>query len=74
MPFEEKDIRKLITVNSEDEHIEFKEAKTQFDSETLFRYCVALANEDGGLLILGVTNKQPRAIVGTKAYLNLAKI
>jgi len=33
---------------SEDEHLEFKEAKERFDFEKLVKYCVALANEGGG--------------------------
>lgn len=33
----------------------------------LARYCVALANEGGGVLILGVTDRRPREIVGTEA-------
>ena len=36
----------------ESEHLEFKQAGRQFDSEKLTRYCVALANEGGGKLIL----------------------
>ncbi len=39
--------------------MEFKEAKTQFDNHKLYKYCVALANE-GGELLLGITNKPPR--------------
>jgi len=53
---------------NEDEHIEFKEAKSAFDFDKLVEYSVALANEGGGMLILGVTNKKPRKIVGTKVY------
>ena len=53
---------------NEDEHIEFKEAKSTFDFDKLVEYSVALANEGGGMLILGVTNKKPRKIVGTKVY------
>ncbi len=34
-----------MQVKSEDEHLEFKEAKEQFDTPKLFRYCVGLANE-----------------------------
>jgi len=54
----------------ETENLEFKEAKTQFDTTKLFRYCVALANERGGKLVLGVTNKIPRQVVGTNAFEN----
>lgn len=60
--------------NPEDENLEFKEAKNQYDTTKLFRYCVALANEQGGKLILGVTDTIPRKIVGTKAFLNLGEI
>ncbi|MCB9856626.1 MAG: putative DNA binding domain-containing protein [Phycisphaerales bacterium] len=52
---------------SEHQRLEFKEAKTQFDSRKLNEYCVAIANEGGGHLILGVADKPPRPIVGTSA-------
>ena len=52
----------------ETEHLEFKEAKQQFDTTNLLKYCVALANERGGYLVLGVSNDQPRRVVGTKAF------
>ena len=52
---------------SENGRLEFKEAKTQFHNEKLHEYCVALANEGGGYLILGVADKPPRAVVGTQA-------
>ncbi len=58
---------------SETEHLEFKEAKNQFDFETLLECCVALANERGGILLLGIANKPPRPVVGTNAYLNITK-
>ncbi|MBL7132854.1 MAG: transcriptional regulator, partial [Phycisphaerae bacterium] len=37
--------------------------------DTLVRYCAALANEGGGQMILGVTNKRPRRVVGSRAFL-----
>lgn len=49
-------------------NLEFKEAATQYDNTKLFRHCVALANEGGGKLILGVTDKPPRRIKGTGAF------
>lgn len=58
---------------TESEHLEFKQAGRQFDSEKLTRYCVALANEGGGKLILGVTNKQPRQVAGTEAFPDVGK-
>lgn len=53
---------------SEHGRLEFKEAKTQFDNNKLHEYCVALANEGGGYLVLGVADKPPRAVVGTQAF------
>ncbi len=58
----------------EDEHLEFKEAKSHFDKEKLFKYCVAFANEGGGKLILGVSDTQPRAVVGSTAFPDLVEI
>lgn len=54
----------------ENEHLEFKEAKQQYDTTKLMRYCVALANEGGGHLVLGVSDKRPRQVVGTQAFQN----
>lgn len=52
---------------SETQVLEFKEAKTQYDNEKLFSYCVAIANEGGGHILLGIKNKPPREVVGTGA-------
>lgn len=57
-------------VFSEHQRLEFKEAKTQFDNRKLYEFCVAIANEGGGLLILGVADRPPRAVVGTQAFRN----
>jgi ATP-dependent DNA helicase RecG len=57
-----------MTEPHETEHLDFKEAKTQFDTNKLLRYCVAFANELGGRLILGVSDKLPRKVVGTSAF------
>ena len=48
--------------------MEFKEAKQQYDTTKLLRYCVALSNEGGGYLVLGVTDKLPRRVVGSQAF------
>jgi predicted HTH transcriptional regulator len=56
------------TTPSEHQRLEFKEAKTQFDNRKLYKYCVALANEGGGQLILGVADQLPRPVVGTNAF------
>ena len=58
----------------ENEHLEFKEAKQQYDTTKLLRYCVALANEGGGHLALGVSDKRPRQVVGTQAFQNRGEI
>ncbi|MBF0283183.1 MAG: ATP-binding protein [Magnetococcales bacterium] len=53
---------------SEHQRLEFKEAKTQFDFTTLSKYCIAIANEGGGHLLLGIADKPPRPVVGTQAF------
>ncbi|PIS35959.1 MAG: transcriptional regulator [Nitrospirae bacterium CG08_land_8_20_14_0_20_52_24] len=52
----------------EGSRIEFKAAAGGFHFEELIKYCVALANEGGGTILLGVTDKRPRRVVGTKAF------
>ena len=59
---------------SEHQRLEFKEAKTQFDNRTLYKYCVAIANEGGGILLLGIADKPPRPVVGTKAFNNTVEM
>jgi ATP-dependent DNA helicase RecG len=48
--------------------LEFKAAKSSYEFDKLVNYCVALANERGGMMILGVTDKRPREVVGTSAF------
>jgi len=61
-------LQQWLTAPAETEHLEFKEAKQQFDTTKLMRYCVALANERGGYLVLGVSDKLPRQVVGSQAF------
>ena len=61
-------LQRLMDARSENEHLEFKEAKNRFDFEKLVGYCVALANERGGKMILGVSDRPPRKVVGTAAF------
>jgi len=49
-------------------HLEFKQARNHFHFDKLVEYCVALANEGGGKIVLGVTDRRPRSIVGTSAF------
>lgn len=67
-----EDLGSLMT-EPEGEHLEFKEAKASFEFEDLVKYCVALANEGGGRLLLGVTDKRPRQVVGSRAFENLER-
>ena len=55
---------------SEHEQLEFKEAKQQYSNDKLYKYCIAISNEGGGHFVLGVTNKKPRRVVGTRAFNN----
>ena len=52
----------------EGQRLEFKEAKSTYSLDKLAAYCVALANEGGGKVVLGVTDERPRRIVGTAAF------
>jgi len=60
--------------SKEKEHLEFKEAKQSFDKEKLLKYGIAIANERGGHLILGVADKIPRIVVGTNVFQNIASL
>ena len=59
---------------SETQRLEFKEARNQYDTTKLCRYCVAIANEGGGHLVLGIADKPPRAVVGSQAFLDTQDI
>jgi len=55
----------------EDEHLEFKEASSSFGFDKLAKYCAALANEQGGTMILGISRTIPRHVTGSQAFLDL---
>lgn len=59
---------------TEDKGLEFKKAETQYDRTKLFKRCVAIANEGGGKIILGVTDQRPRKVTGTQAFATVASI
>lgn len=67
MPTTPEQLQQWLT-EPEGVRLEFKEAKSRYDFDKLVQYCVALANEGGGKIILGVTDRRPRAIVGTAAF------
>ncbi|MDD4295363.1 MAG: ATP-binding protein [Ruminiclostridium sp.] len=52
----------------EGEHLEFKEAKMRFNFNEAARYCCALSNSGGGKFILGISDKRPRKVVGSRAF------
>lgn len=61
-------LKKLLTVSTERENLEFKTAASQYGTKDVLKYCVALSNEGGGHLVLGVTNDHPKKVVGTRAF------
>jgi ATP-dependent DNA helicase RecG len=52
----------------EGENVEFKRAEFAFEFDELVRYACALANRAGGYIALGITDKRPRQVVGTRAF------
>ena len=44
----------------EGEQTQFKEAKNHFDFGDAAKCCCALANNGGGKLVFGITDKRPR--------------
>jgi len=55
----------------EDEHVEFKAARRSFSFDDLVSYCAALANEGGGHIVLGISPRLPRRVVGSQAFRDL---
>lgn len=63
-----EEFKKWLT-QKENTNLEFKLAKNNFDFDhKLSDYCAAIANEEGGKLILGVNDKT-RKVIGTRAFL-----
>lgn len=56
----------LVTMISADEHERLEFKRTLLSTKDITEYAVALGNEGGGWLIMGVTNSKPRAIVGIR--------
>lgn len=59
---------RILLESPEGPGVEFKAASGGFHFEDLVKYCVALANEGGGRIVLGVSDRRPRQVVGTKAF------
>lgn len=62
-----EELEQWMRVPRETEGLEFKAAENGFHGGRLLDYCIAIANEGGGKLILGVSDKLPRRVVGTRA-------
>lgn len=60
-------IRELLEAK-EGEHTQFKEAKNRFDFGEAAKCCCALANNGGGKLVFGISDKRPRRVVGSNAF------
>jgi ATP-dependent DNA helicase RecG len=58
----------------ESNNLEFKAASSGFDKTKAVEYCVALANEGGGYLILGVSDSMPRTVGGSQAFQNTMEL
>ena len=67
-----KELEQWMQAPRETEVLEFKAARISYNGEKLIDYCVAIANEGGGKLILGITDSLPRKVVGTSAINNPA--
>ena len=52
----------------EGEHCQFKEWKNKDDLREAAKICCALANCGGGRLVLGISDKRPRKVVGSMAF------
>ncbi|MGH9338488.1 MAG: AlbA family DNA-binding domain-containing protein [Acidobacteriota bacterium] len=61
------DFRKLLE-SPEGARVEFKSASGGFHFDELVKYCVALANEGNGKIVLGITDRRPRRVLGTRAF------
>jgi len=68
MPTTPEQINLWRATYREHQRLEFKEAKNQYDTTNLCEYCVAIANEGGGQLLLGIADNPPRPVVGSNAF------
>ena len=62
------DLLKELLTAPEGEHLEFKQAKNSYEFDELVKYSCAIANCGGGKIILGVSDRRPRKVVGSSAF------
>jgi predicted HTH transcriptional regulator len=74
MPTTPEQIDLLRAARTEHQQLEFKEANNQYDTRKLSEYCVAIANEGGGKLLLGIADQPPRRVTGSKAFPDVVDI
>ncbi|WP_423910602.1 ATP-binding protein [Candidatus Spongiihabitans sp.] len=67
-------LERWLTVPVESEKLEFKEASQKYRTDDVLKYCVALSNEGGGHLVLGVKNTPPRQVTGTQAFASVSQL
>ena len=67
-----ENIQELLEAK-EGEHVQFKEAKNRFDFGEAAKCCCALANNGGGKLVFGITDKRLRSVVGSTAFEQLER-
>jgi len=60
-------LKELIN-SKEGYHFEFKEAKNRFGVDEAAKYLCAMSNHGGGRLVLGISDKRPRKVVGSRAF------
>ncbi len=61
------EVKELLEAK-EGENLQLKEAKKSFSYEEAAKICCALSNNGGGRLVLGISDKRPRKVVGTEAF------
>ncbi len=67
MPTSIEELEQWMKAPKETEGLEFKAARMATAGEKFLEYCIAIGNERGGKLVLGVTDKLPRMVCGTPA-------
>ncbi len=67
MPTTSEQFQQMLAA-PEGSRVEFKSASGGYHFDSLAQYCVALANEGGGHVVLGVTDRRPRQVVGSAAF------
>ncbi|KLT67121.1 ATP-binding protein [Pedobacter sp. BMA] len=71
-------ISDLKLLKESEDKVEFKEAKSSYSyngkRRSILGYTVALANENGGHLVLGIGDNHPHEVVGSNAFLDKGKL